>query len=377
MQKQTARNGEIDLLRFLFCCVIMLRHSEYALPEGTFDYLKRGALCVEFFFLVSGYLMVCSAERRLQAPRLAGPGTETWFFMKRKLITLMPTVPVAVVIAWIVTETSKQTAGALAWGKSIMNMIFDFLLVPSAGFGWPTERWYISSMLLVMLLFYPILLKHFDAFVKVIAPLAAIFTLGWIYKNYKELISPYLYLGHMYKGHLRAFGEIALGASLYPLVRRLAKPELTRAAKVLVTCAELLCAAGSVILMCAVTSKEFDYLVLLLMAALVVLTFSHQGIAADAMDRLKINGFLGKVSLPLYLSNVWVSQAIGRYYTRFAEAGLYGLGADKQADKIKMLILYLACVLLFTAAVYLISALLKKSAKPLRALLKKKLLHAA
>ena len=366
MDQHSQRNGTVDFLRFLFCCVIMLRHSEYALPPGTFDFLKRGALCVEFFFLVSGYLMVCSAARRLQAPALSGTGAETVSFMKRKLRTLLPTVPVAVVIAMLVTEISKHTTGLAGWGKAAMNAVWDFFMLPSAGFGWPTERWYISSMLLVMLAFYPILIKHFDAFVKVIAPLIAVFILGWIYRNYKELISPYLYLGHMYKGHLRAIGEIALGAALFPLIRRFSELRLNKIAKAAVTCAEVLCAAGSVALMATVKSKDFDYLVLLLMAILVVLTFSHQGIAADAMDRCRLNFTLGRISLPLYLSNVWVSQAIGRYYTRLTEAGFLGLGADPQANKLKMLALYLVCVVIATAAVYLVSALLRKLKGPLR-----------
>ena len=371
MKPQTNRNGTVDFFRFVFCFVILLRHSEYALPSGTFDFLKRGALCVEFFFLVSGYLMARSAQRRLEAPKLGSTGMETAGFLRRKIATLLPTLPVAVLISFVVTEISKQTAGVGNWFKAFTEMIWDLLMLPGAGYGNTSERWYISCMLLVILVFFPVIIKHFDLFVRVIAPLIAVFTLGWIYKNYKELINPHLYLGHMYKGLLRAFGEIALGVALYPLIEWFKTLRFTRPVKLLVSFTELACAAASIFMMATVKGKDYDFFILLLIIPVVVLAFSHQGYFADRMDH-PFNYLLGRVSFAMYLSNVWISQAMGRYYKRFVEAGLYGLGADIQADKIKILCIYTAISLGMTLIVYTLSLALKKLGTRMDAAMKKK-----
>ena len=371
MERRSARNGTIDFLRFIFCFIIALRHSEYVVPAGTFDYLRRGALCVEFFFLVSGYLMVCSAERRLEAGNVKKAGSETTSFLYRKIAALLPTLPVTVVLSCIVLNISNQTTGILNWAKALGGMLWDFLLIPAAGFGTPSERWYIGCMLLTMLIFYPIVLKRFDIFTRVIAPLIAILVLGYIFKNYRELTGPHIYLGHMYKGVLRGFGELALGAAMHPFIKWLKTLRFTAPVKLLITLAEILCVAVGVFLMVKVKGPDYDFYILFIIAVLVALAFSHQGLFAKYMDN-KFNYFLGKISITLYLSNVWVAKAVGRYYNRFCEAGLYGLGADKYADRKVLILIYIAAFIITTVIVYLLSALIKTIGKRIDKTLKEK-----
>ena len=62
MMKKPARNGKIDLLRFVFCIGVILHHIELILGEdspvrGYFTLGRQGYIGVEFFFLVSGWLL--------------------------------------------------------------------------------------------------------------------------------------------------------------------------------------------------------------------------------------------------------------------------------------------------------------------------------
>lgn len=57
------RNGKIELLRFLFAVIIVLHHSRQLLGDENCLFLG-GSLGVEFFFIVSGYLMMSSIEKR-------------------------------------------------------------------------------------------------------------------------------------------------------------------------------------------------------------------------------------------------------------------------------------------------------------------------
>lgn len=65
MQRENLRNGEIDFLRFLFSLIILLRHSSNIVGKEWYPFLG-GAFAVEFFFIVSGYLMMASIQKCLQ-----------------------------------------------------------------------------------------------------------------------------------------------------------------------------------------------------------------------------------------------------------------------------------------------------------------------
>lgn len=60
------RNGEIEILRFLFCMYIFLRHGApfLKMTGSDADLFARGALGVDFFFIVSGYFMAASAAKK-------------------------------------------------------------------------------------------------------------------------------------------------------------------------------------------------------------------------------------------------------------------------------------------------------------------------
>ncbi len=51
-------NGVIGLWKFIFCLLIVVLHTGIGIPNRIF---KFGSIGVEFFFLVSGYLLAKSA----------------------------------------------------------------------------------------------------------------------------------------------------------------------------------------------------------------------------------------------------------------------------------------------------------------------------
>ena len=60
MRKQ--HNVTIDFLRFLFSVIVVLHHSRYVLRDDN-CYFLGGSLAVEFFFFVSGYLLLVGADK--------------------------------------------------------------------------------------------------------------------------------------------------------------------------------------------------------------------------------------------------------------------------------------------------------------------------
>ena len=358
MSNTKTRNGAIDLMRLVFCIGILFRHVVAALPDGTSFILPRSALSVEFFFLVSGYLMVVSAKRYLSAGPKLSVGMATAGYMKKKVNSLMPVAVIAPILSFVVMQCTKGVTPVVFIKKALLEIWRPLLLV-EAGFGATNEIWYLSAMLLVMLALYPVLIKHFDLFVRVIAPLTGVFTIGWLYANEGSLLGPSEYLGGLvYKGLIRALGEICLGAALYPAVQCLQKPELTKLAKCLITLFECGCFAFTVLLM-GQNEGRYDFVALLLTVCLVTFLFSHQGILSDALD----NGFCafcGKFSLYLYLCNNWVGKSIKNVYVRLVQQGRFGLGTDLTADRNLNLILFFCCSLIVSCAMFLLCEFLRK-----------------
>ena len=62
-KKQYKKNGELELLRFLFAIMILFYHTRKICPidSGIF---KHGYFGVEFFFILSGALMAKSIYKR-------------------------------------------------------------------------------------------------------------------------------------------------------------------------------------------------------------------------------------------------------------------------------------------------------------------------
>ena len=114
------RNGLIDLYRFLLSLVVAKSHSLFAVGG---PYFGPGRVCVEFFFVLSGYLFFSFLEKSKDAP------------LKQSLIKLFKTrflpICIPIFIAFI-----SNTVNCILEGKFIN--IWGYL-------------WYVKSMLILMI----------------------------------------------------------------------------------------------------------------------------------------------------------------------------------------------------------------------------------
>ncbi len=70
-----ARNYALDFYRFLFSCVICIMHFTAYMDFGDAHApFCGGYLAVEFFFIVSGYMLMRHVEREKKKPVLYRPG---------------------------------------------------------------------------------------------------------------------------------------------------------------------------------------------------------------------------------------------------------------------------------------------------------------
>lgn len=372
--KATGKNGKIELLRFIFCLCIMLVHTEYFVPDGVDRVFPRAALGVEFFFLVSGYLMACTCWKKSQSTATLSLGRETQQFIGKKILTIMPNFLIAWVIAFLVSELSKLNFTLPGLLGAAADQIWEVLLIAMAGFGTVRANsvdWYISAMLLAMLVLYPICRKRFDLFVRILAPVIALFLLGYFARTDQTLVYTHRIVFGSYKGLIRAFAMVSLGAACFPLIRWLSDLKLSRLGRGLVTVVEAVAYVGAVFHFATGQGTRFDFLCALLIVVGVCLSFSGQGLLTQRFNH-PVCMALGKFSLSLYLCHGFWGRALNRVYDRQVAAGL--VGADPQGDFFRMLVIYFALALPTALIVFFLSEWLKKKAPALGTFLKGKLL---
>lgn len=343
--QSSIRNGAIDFWKFVFSVMIVHFHSSNMTDVKDIPFIGAGP-AVEFFFLVSGFLMAQSLSKHPRDSMAIGRDSRN--FLMHKIRGLCPEVFIAWGIGFVVQHIGKKNVTVVSVIKDLMSGVWDlFFLRESglAGFVANPAAWYISAMLLAMLVLVPLFLKNQDMFLNVWAPVIAIATLGYLYQNVGNLRGPTDWLGLCYKGLLRAAGELCVGAVCWYICQSLKTVCFSRLGRILLTVLELGCYFIMILWCYGHKGSKMDFVMLLLLAVGVTLTFSRQGILADLFNCPAVY-FLGKISLPLYLGHNYWSHALPRIYPEQTYMQLYPK--------------YVTAAVLTTAVIYL-------SAKGMRA----------
>lgn len=315
MQNKTSnKNGKIELLRFIFSLYVLLFHGgKYFLGDASLSHGVRlsffchGAMGVEFFFLVSGFLMAKSAYKLISnkgytANRI---GHNTVGFLKRKISGILPEHILTFVLATVSYIILKGYAvkDSVVYAVSAIPNLF---LVQMLGFK-GTEpnhiEWYLSVMLIAMFLLYPLLIKNYEFFVRWVAPVVSLLILGYMSFESGSLTGVKIWTGVCYKSLLRGIAEISLGTVAFELCRVTDEITLSKTKKLCLSTLELFSFITITVLVIFTFPKQCEYLCLVLIFILVTTSFSKKTYHPDFLDTAPIM-LLGKFSLPLYLCQV-------------------------------------------------------------------------
>lgn len=307
-RERKARNGKIELLRFVFAALIVAHHSRFVVGDESAVFLG-GSLAVEFFFLVSGYLMMASVERRWTAPEALGSETAGFLFNKAKRLypDLFFSYGIGLAVYSLAKKYTLRQALRLA-GKSIGGVF----LLWSTGLEQSSINvplWYMSAMLLVMAVLYPLLRKWPDMVSHVVCPLVGLVLLGWMCQEYSHPRGPTNWLGFVYKGTIRAMAELCLGVVCYQWAKKLRDRKWNALGKGLLTFVEAAVYLAEIAYMFTRPASNDDYLFIFLFMVGVSITFSGQTFAAELLDR-PIVFFLGKFSADMYICHFFWAKNI-------------------------------------------------------------------
>lgn len=295
----------IELMRFVFSIVIVLYHGQF-LGGGNEHALfgKMGYLAVEFFFIVSGFLMAQSASKH-DSDGLSNIGIETTRFVFRKIKVILPYyIPAAVIsVIWMIINDSpsmqKLITGVWGFGFLQMSGIKTFAVVAAT--------WYLSAMFISMLLLYPLLRRFKDEFFMIIAPLTAIAILGYLSQTY-GVLDLYANEFHVvYAGLLRAIADICVGCICWRIVFSLRDCTPNDFTRVIIGIAVVL---GFLLVLYTAqhgVERGIDFAMIVAFALSISLTFWQ---CDWAVMHNPIFAWLGKLSMVIYLNHRWVQYII-------------------------------------------------------------------
>lgn len=314
--KDKKYNSAISLLRLLFAGVVLLYHAAHLGLEKQYLLFPGGYLAVEFFLIVSGALMAQSAYRIVQMPRVK-IGEETASFMKRKISSLFWPYSICFVMGFC----GDCILGHRSFSASLVYALrssWTFLMSEMAGLdavGYRLEgAWYLSAMLLVMAVWFPLLLSNFALSSRIICPLIAFVSYGFIFQRSQNLSVVRDWFGIAYIGVVRAAAGLSLGVAAFCLAQILQKKELTPLGKAFLSAMEIALYGVSLICMNRIANTPLDFSVALLLTVAVTITLSQVTCLSRAVPPPRTAKWMAKYSLCLYLVHptlyVWVANRL-------------------------------------------------------------------
>lgn len=343
------KNGKVELLRFLFALSILFYHLQLdawdnvkKISENMTFFLK-GKNGVEFFFLVTGFLMAKSIHKSLRQEALdpsCAPdslGEETVSFLWRKVKAVLPYhIPYCIitVILLYMLYPSKMPLMFFERFPSLFFLNSTGIMADFSSF--LSVEWYISSMLIALAVVYPLCKRFWKDFGYLIAPLSALLILGYINFNVGQLPgNTKAWNGVILYVNLRAFADICLGVTCYFACLSLKKYTFTTWKKGLLSLLEAICYFSAFRYYCSSASDKFQVYILLILCVGITLSFSQQGLFGHSiLFQNRFCCFLGNISLPIYLgqniiriiANKWMYFSQPRQHVLAVTVMTLGLG---------------------------------------------------
>lgn len=241
------KNGMIELMRFVFCIIIILFHLNNRVPveyDVGLTFFKHGRIGVEFFFLVSGYLLANNAHRQFDSE--INVANSTAKFMCKKVMSIFPYHFFVFVADVIIIYATLEWKGISNFFQRFLSYLPGLFFLQKSGIKCTevnTIEWYIPAMLVAMTVLYPLVLTFKDKFTKIACPVITIVTIGYLIQSTGELggVKQYVFNDTLPKVYVRAFAELCAGVFIYEVVQYFKNREISKLKKITISAVEIIC----------------------------------------------------------------------------------------------------------------------------------------
>lgn len=314
MFMKAKRIGEIEILRFLFCLLIVVYHCNTRIVghlEG-YDYQflcgPRGYIGVEFFFMLSGFFMAGSTQRmNADAPNRAATYLR---FLWKKYVAVFPYHIIAFVLLFVRLCIDLKGFSLNLLLKSLPN----FFLIQRSGikyFDINSVEWYISAMLMAMAVILPFAVKYKDTYAKYIAPVTALIIYGFILHKSGAMGNIHAWTSYGFKCFWRALAGINLGFFASACVEVLRRYKFSKKERSFAIAIRLILWVLVFVFAFLLYPQRFDFVFVVMMFVALVLTFVF-GFESEKLNG-KVATYLGRMSLTMYLNQIFVIKIVNDF----------------------------------------------------------------
>ena len=299
------RVSSVEFWRFIFTVMVSMYHLElFFMKKSIFP---SGSGAVEFFFVLAGFLLALSAEKRHlarnglpAAPKEAAD--RALDYGKNKLKAIVP-----VVLCWLVLHI--LTAPGLEGFKSkldfVMNAEWEVLLMVgtpmgfNGGFAPNIPLWFLTSLIVAGYVYTYLMERHFDL-MRFLAPAIGILGVTFFALKTTTVLDHNILVGFLTAGTLKAFSELALGISVFFLYARLRDKRPKLWLRLLLGLVELYVIYRLYTLIVGRPAGLENYKRTLYIMALILFSFLRITPLTKALDN-PFSRLLGKITLAMYI----------------------------------------------------------------------------
>ena len=231
------KNYFIDFLRFIFSIGILLYHSWMFTGIYGEGLARRGYLGVDFYFILTGYLMLNSLKKEKCVDKYILK--DSLKFVMKKYFRLLP----ALIVTFIISIPFVYGRNLFNYQLLLSNsLIGEILQLGILGYSMNVNSswWYLSAMFLVLLILYPIAKKYKNDYIRYIAPLILLFTVGLIKTKEIDINNPLAISFYLRNGFYKGIIFIILGNISYEITNNIKKIQLSYRKIQILTITEIL-----------------------------------------------------------------------------------------------------------------------------------------
>lgn len=205
-------SGEVNVFKFIFAVIILIFHTSMIIG---LPYFTGGYIFVEWFYIFSGYTLakkVCTMKNNDSIAE------NTFNITYSRIANIFPYYLLSCLIALIFKTIFNQIDLSTSYmyhrliHEVCLLQMFTVDTFPLTG-----TAWFLSSLVIALVIIIPILFKFKNAYMKVFSIIIAALLFYYIYKVSGYLYGPAEWLSLSYKGNLRAIAGLSLGIFGYQL----------------------------------------------------------------------------------------------------------------------------------------------------------------